>query len=165
MPFQNAVNRTPSPAVEGDFASDNPRNAMVAGDSALVTGSAGATVGRFAWADASGVVSNAKPGAGVARLGFLAREGQPLAFIQTWMAGSSLLIPAGLGVTLHTDADVWVRVTVAVATQGQKAFAKLTDGTIQPGAAGATISGFVETPWIFTSAAAIGELASIGLGG
>lgn len=165
MGFQNAVNTYPSPAVEGDFASDNPRQAMVAGDSQLVTKTGGATVGRFAWADGNGLVSNAKPGSGVARLGFLAREGQPLAFITTWLSGASLLIPAGQPVTLHTNADVWVRVTVANASIGQKAFASNTDGTIQPGAAGASISGYTETPWFFTSAGNIGELASISQGG
>ena len=164
--FQTQVNRFPSPAVEGDFASDNPRKAMVAGDSALVAGSTGVYVGRFAWADANGVVTNAKPGSGVARLGFMAREGQPLGLIPVMSTtGATLLAQAGREVTLHTDLDAWVRVTVGAATQGQKAFASTPDGTIQPGAAGATISGYEETPWFFTSAAAVGELASIGLGG
>ena len=60
---------------------------------------------------------------------------------------------------------MWVRVTVANASIGQKAFASNTDGTIQPGAAGASISGYTETPWFFTSAGNIGELASISQGG
>lgn len=165
MGFQTSVNQLPSPAVEGDFASDNPRQAMVAGDTQLMTTTGGLTLGRFAWADANGLVTNAKPGSGAARLGFAAREGQPLAFIQTWLAGASLLVPAGLGITLHTQADVWVRNTVASATVGQKAFASTTDGTVRPGAAGATIAGYVETPWFYTSAAAVGELASLSQGG
>ena len=163
--FQGSVNRFPSPGVEGDFASDNPRKAMVAGDSALVAGTGGVILGRFAWANDAGVVTNAKPGSGVARLGFAAREGQPGAFITTWMAGASMVLNQGNAITLHTDADVLARVTVANASTGQKAFASTTDGSIQPGAAGATIAGYVETPWYFLSDANVGELASIGLGG
>lgn len=159
--FQNAVNRFPAPAVEGDFASDNPRKTMWAGDSALVAGPNGVAVGRFAWADANGVVHNDKPVSGVARLGFVSREGQSGAFITTWMAGASLVINAGNPVTLHVDVDAFVRVTVANATYGQKAFASNTDGTVQPGAAGATIAGYTETPWIFVEPALIGALAPI----
>lgn len=166
MPFQTVVNQYPSPAVEGDFASDNPRKSMMAGDSALLTDSNGVYVGRFAWADDAGLVHNAKPGSGVARLGFVAREGNNVgALITAWLSGASLLVQPGQPITLHTDADVWVRVTVAAATTGEKAFASHTDGTIQPGAAGATIAGYDETPWYFTSDAPVGSLASLSLGG
>ena len=166
MPFQNVVNTYPSPAVEGDFASENPRKSMTVGDSALVTAAAGVTLGRFAWADATGQVRNTNTG-GTApyRLGFAARSGQPIAFINQWLVGSNLTVPEGLPIVLHTDADVWARVTVAAASIGQKAFASETDGTIQPGAAGATIAGYVETPWYFVSAAPVGSLAMLSQGG
>jgi len=162
--FQTQVNRFPGIGVAGDFASDNPRKAMVAGDSALVATSAGVTLGRFAWANAAGVVSNAKPGSGVARLGFAAREGQPGGFLTTGLVGASMVLNGGNAIVLHEDADVLVDVTVGAATIGLKAFASTTDGSVQPGAAGATISGYVETPWSFLSAAAVGEQAIIGIG-
>lgn len=166
MPFQSVVNQYPSPAVEGDFASDNPRKSLLAGDSALLTSADGVYVGRFAWADDTGLVYNAKPGAGVARLGFVAREGNSaFALLATWLSGASLLMNPGQPITLHTDADVWVRCTVAAATPGLKAFASHTDGTVQPGAAGAAIAGYDETPWFFTSDAPVGSLASLSLGG
>lgn len=162
--FQASVNAQPSPAVEGDFASDNPRFSMDAGPGGLVTDATlGTIVGRFAWADGNGVVTNAKPGSGVARLGFVAREGNFLALITTWLAESSLTIPPGMPITLHTDADVWARATVANGTVGQKAFAKNTDGTIQPAAAGATVSGYTETPWFLVTAGLIGELVKLSL--
>lgn len=166
MPFQNVVNTFPSPAVEGDFASENPRQSMVVGDSQLLVGVGGVTVGRFAWADANGFVTNAPTG-GTApyRMGFCARSGQNYAFFQTWLEGSTLLIPEGNVITLHTNADVWVRTTVAAAVVGKKAFASTTDGTIQPGTAGATIAGYVETPWYFVTAAPIGQLAMLSQGG
>ena len=163
--FQGSVNRYPAPAVAGDFASDNPRQAMVAGEAALVTGSDGVTLGLFAWADDAGVVTNAKPGSGVARLGFASREGQGAAFIATWLQGYSMLMPAGLGITLHTDADVWALNTVGAATTGQKVFASNTNGSIQPGTAGTPISGYTETNYFYLSDAAVGEIAMIGTGG
>lgn len=166
MGFQSTVNLTPSPAVEGDFASDNPRIAMNAGPGGLVSDATnGLYVGRFAWADGSGVAHNAKPGSGVARLGFAAREGQELAFITVWLGQSSLLIPGGMPVVLHQDADVWARVTVANGTVGQKAFASNTDGTMQPAAAGATVSGYTETPWYLVTAGNIGELVKLSIHG
>lgn len=153
--FQSVINQYPAPAVEGDFASANPNASLLAGEGALVTGTAGVTVGRFAWAVA-GVVSNA--GSGVPS-GFVHREGQ--ASIVTWLAESSMLIQAGREVTLMTRGDFWAR-TSTVATVGQKVFASLTTGQIQTGAAGATITGYIETPFVVGSAAAANELVMIG---
>jgi hypothetical protein len=151
----------------GDFASNNPRKSMWAGDSELVVGAVAVTMGRFAWANDAGVVTNAQPGSGVARLGFVATDGnQGLgALITTWLAGYGYQVLPGNGITLHVDADVLVQVTVANATRGQKAFASITDSTVQPGAAGAPISGYVETPWYFVSDATIGNVAAISVGG
>ncbi len=153
--FQSVINQYPAPAVEGDFASANPNASLLSGEGALVTGTAGVTVGRFAWAVA-GVVSNA--GSGVPS-GFVHREGQ--ASIVTWLAESSMLIQAGREVTLMTRGDFWAR-TSTVATVGQKVFASLTTGQIQTGAAGATITGYIETPFVVGSAAAANELVMIG---
>ena len=46
--------------------------------------------------------------------------------------------------------------TAGAATVGQKIFAKLSDGSVTTGAAGATISGYVETKFVVGSAAAAG---------
>lgn len=153
--FQSVINQYPAPAVEGDFASANPNASLLAGEGALVTGTSGVTVGRFAWAVA-GVVSNA--GSGVPS-GFVHREGQ--ASIVTWLAESSMLIQAGREITLMTRGDFWAR-TSTVATVGQKVFASLTTGQVQTGAAGATITGYIETPFVVGSAAAANELVMIG---
>lgn len=48
--FQNAINQYPAPGVEGGFASTNPHATFTAGEAALVAGTSGLTVGRFAWA-------------------------------------------------------------------------------------------------------------------
>lgn len=157
MGFQSVINQYPAPAVEGDFASANPYASVVAGDSALVAGASGVTVGRFAWATAAGVVSNVQTSG--APTGFVHRHQQ--AVITVWLGASSMLIPAGLQMGLMSAGDFWGRSTT-VATIGQKVFASITDGTIATGAAGATVTGFVETKFVVQSAAAAGELIKFG---
>lgn len=124
MSFQKTINQVLPPASEGDFASSNPRATMVVGDSALVTGSAGVTIGNFAWATAAGVVSNAW--AAACRIGFVHREFQAL--ITAFLAEASLVIPAGLPVTLFTNGDFWDRFAGGAAI-GQKVYAYYADGT------------------------------------
>ena len=157
MGFQTQVNVTPAPAVAGDFASSNPRAAVVAPESGFVAGASGVTVGRFAWIDTDGKTLN-NTGIG-APDGFIHREQQAL--ISTYLAESGNLIPVGFAVTLMRTGDYYATVTVASAEKGEKAFAKLSDGTMQPGAAGATISGFVETDFVISRPASVGEVAVI----
>lgn len=165
MSFQTQVQLQQAAAVAGDFASANPRASVVSHEGTLVAGASGVTVARFAWATAAGLVSNTavsgKP------TGFVHRR-QGSALITTYLGETSNLIPQGFEVTLMKTGDYWATMTVAPATIGNKAFASLTDGTIQPGAAGATISGYVETDFVITGfpvggTGAVGELAVISL--
>ena len=55
MGFQTQVQAQQAPAVAGDFASANPRAAVVSPEGGFVAGAAGVTVGRFAWIQADGV--------------------------------------------------------------------------------------------------------------
>lgn len=141
MTFQKTVNQQQAPAVAGDFASANAKMSAVAGPGQLVTGTGGANVAHFAWADSNGLVTNAGAGAPT---GFIHRDQQAL--ITTWLSDASLNIPQGMPVTLMTRGDFWVKTTTA-ASAGQKIFASLTDGSAQTGAAGATIAGYIETIW------------------
>ena len=152
--FQNAINQYPAPGVEGGFASTNPHATFTAGEAALVAGTNGLTVGRFAWA-VDNVASNAGTGA---PSGFVNRDGQ--ASITTWLGQASNLIQSGREVTLMVAGDFWARTSTA-ATRGQKIFASLTTGQVQTGAAGATISGYVETPFKAGSACEANELVKI----
>lgn len=136
--FQKRINQYPAPGVEGGFASTNPDATYVAGEAALVAGTNGVTIGRFAW-DVNGVASNAGTGA---PSGFVHRDGQ--AVITTWLGEASNVIQSGREVTLKTAGDYWARTSTA-ATRGQKIFASLTTGQVQTGAAGATIAGYAET--------------------
>ncbi|EOL9075546.1 hypothetical protein ACM92Y_002147 [Cronobacter malonaticus] len=152
--FQSVINQYPAPGVEGGFASTNPHATFLAGEAALVAGTNGVTIGRFAWA-VNGVANNTGSGA---PSGFVHRDGQ--AVITEWLGASSNVIQAGREVTLMVAGDFWAR-TATAAIRGQKIFAVLADGTIKTGAAGATISGAVETPFYAGSACDAGELVKI----
>ena len=159
--FQKTVNLQQAAAVAGDFASTNPCSSFVGHEGTLVANTAGVTVGRFAWAVA-GKVSNAGTGKPT---GFVARA-QGVALITTYLSEACMTIPKGFGVTLQVTGDYWAAVTVAQAAVGNKVFASLADGTIQPGAAGATIAGYIETDFFVTGfpvggTGAIGELVVI----
>ena len=153
--FQTSINQQQAPGIEGDFCSANPRASVVTGEGALIAGAAGVTVGRFAWADSSGVVLNTGVGAPT---GFVHREMQ--AVITVWLAESSMVIPGGRAMTLMRAGDFWGRFA-AGATAGQKVFASTTDGSLLSAAAGATVSGSVETSFFVRSTALSGEVAKI----
>ena len=159
MGFQTTVNLQQAPAVAGDFATANPRASFPAGEGQHVAGSAGVTVGRFAWIDAAtGLVYNAgfgKPD------GFIHREQQAL--ISVYPAEASNVVPQGFPVTVMRTGDYWATATVAAAVKGNKVFAKLSGGTVRAGAAGATIAGFIETDFVITQGCAQNELAVITL--
>lgn len=155
MGFQTQVNAQQAPAVAGDFASSNPRAAVVAPEGGFVAGAAGVTVGRFAWVQSDGkTVLNTGTGKPD---GFVHREQQ--AFITTYLAEASNVVPVGQPVTLMRTGDYFATATGNSAVKGEKAFAKLADGTVEFDAAGATVAGFIETDFVCTQAAGSGELA------
>lgn len=138
--FQTTVNATPAPAVAGDFASANPRATVPTSDRGFVAGSAGVTVGRFAWADDATNITVTNFGTG-APTGFVARSGQ-VGLITTWLAETSMVIPAGLPVTLHSAGDFWVKNDGSAAvTIGLKAYANYATGQITFAATGTPPSG------------------------
>jgi hypothetical protein len=148
MGFQKSVYTQPAPAVAGDFASANPRASVLAGPGGLVAGPNGLVVGRFAWLsyytvdpnDAPATANNTGSGA---IAGFVHRDQQAL--ITTYLAESSMLIPAGFPVTLMDAGDFWcINSGSGQALPGMKAYANYADGTItfaatgSPGTASAT---------------------------
>lgn len=126
--FQRSVNAQPAPAVEGDFASANPRRSMLAGPGELTAGALGVIVGRFGFARAStGVVQNASYGGGIPqRVGFIQRN-QP-AVITPWLGAATMTVQSGLELTLFDAGDFWARFA-AGATLGQKVWASIVDGS------------------------------------
>jgi hypothetical protein len=163
--LQKTVNSANAPAVEGDFASSNPRSWAIAGPGGLVAGAAGLIVGRFAFAAATPVDDDGTPttvtnaGAGLP-IGIVHREQQAL--IHAYLAEESMVIPKGFGVEVMTSGDLFVKNAGAVPTVvGMKVFADNATGEAKFGVGGATVNGTTETKWIARSVAAAGELVKI----
>src|SRR5581483_1233686 len=132
--FQTQVGVQPAPAVAGDFADCNPRVATLAGPGGLVAGSAGVTVGRFAWLsssqidpdNAAAIVNNFGSGS-VA--GLVPRRQQAL--ITTYLADASMVIPQGYELSLFSRGSFWVKNDgSSQALPGQKAYADLQTGKV-----------------------------------
>ena len=162
--FPNTVNLTQAPAVEGDIATLNPRHILPGAAGAWVAGSGGITIGRFAWGDLTStdsvLVNNANSGAPTCIVGRTFGATQ----ITTYLAETGQVISQGFPVsTPLIGGEVWVKNTnsSAASVVGQKAFAKLADGTVQFAAAGATVSNYVETKWYAATIGAAGELVKI----
>lgn len=132
--FQKTVNTDPAPAIEGDFASTNPRASILTmAGLGFFAGPAGVIVGRFARiVSSTGTVTNADPGV-TSRLGFVHRA-QP-ALITAWLGESTMTVPGGLEIILHDEGDFWCRFAGGAAI-GQKVFANYSDGTAVAGTAG-----------------------------
>lgn len=141
--FQTQVNLQPAPAVEGDFASANPRTSVLAGPGALVADVGGCVVGRFAWVDDTtyGLASNT--GYGLPD-GFVGRSMQAL--ITTFLAETSMVIPQGLMVTLFNEGEFWVKnAGTNIVTPNMKAYANNFNGSVTFGLTGAPPSDFSMT--------------------
>ncbi|NTA27406.1 structural cement protein Gp24 [Allorhizobium ampelinum] len=146
MSFPTTVNVQPSAAVAGDFASTNPRSSVQAGPGGLVAGSAGITVGRFAWittpydTNSAPTVAN-NFGFGVPA-GFVARGQQ--ATITTYLAESSMLIPAGYQVSLFSNGDFWVvNSGTAPVKFGDQVYISYANGTVSNAAISASVTGSI----------------------
>lgn len=128
MAFQTSVASQQAPGIEGGFFGDNPYFSLVTPDEAMwVAGSAGVTIGQFAWANtANGQVSSANPGVTTVRVGFVHRD-QP-SVIAGLLVGTSNLVVAGQTIDLLEDGPVWARFA-AGATIGQKVYASYADGS------------------------------------
>jgi len=139
-PFQTQVQYQPSPAVAGDFSDTNPRYFLDAGQFGLVSGPAGVTIGRFAWASQSAIDADNAPavvnsfGVG-APSGLVHREQQ--ADITTYLADATMVINPGFAMGLVTDANMWVKNEgSAQALVGQKAYADFATGKVSFAATG-----------------------------
>jgi hypothetical protein len=154
MSFQTAMQVDPALGVEGQQATDAP----VAIFSRLAV-TAGVTVGRFVWPYSTDPAQVQNSGSGTP-FGFAARD--ETGVITTYLAESAMLVPGGFPVQIAMQGEFFAK-TLTVTTYGQKVFASTTTGEVKTGAAGATISGYVETPWKVKSgvAAAIGDLIEI----
>jgi hypothetical protein len=168
--FQQTVNTQPSPAVEGDYASQNPRTSVLAGPGGLVAGPGGVTVGAFAWIEADGHTVQSFGTNNTAPDGFVHREQQAL--ITQFLGSFSMNVPEGFPITLDGEGDFWVRNQGPAAfTKGATVFASFATGlafTSAPagatatGSIGATFTATAGTPTTQLVVTAVTGLISIG---
>ena len=147
MPFQVATNYQPAVAVPGDFATAAPYASVPAVGGAFVSGPNGLTIGRFAWIDPSGTFAN-NYGTGAPN-GFVHRKQR--SYITTFLAESSMVVPAGMEIDLADSGDWWA-VSSTVTVIGQKVYANYATGAISTGAPGTPPTGGVVTASIAANA-------------
>jgi hypothetical protein len=161
MGFQTEVNLQQAPAVEGDFASANPRSTVLAGEGAFVAGIAGVIVGRFAWVDDDGITVHSYGTADRAPDGFVHREQQAL--ITEYLQEASMTVPEGFMVTLTNEGDFYAKVTGATAaTRHAPVYANFSTGEITIGSAatGASATGSIGS----TNTGSLGSTNTAALG-
>src|SRR5215469_5296460 len=167
MSFQKVVNVTQALAIEGDFASANPRFSVPSTEGGFRAGAGGVLIGRFGWVDVATNTLVLNSGTGLPT-GFIGRAGlSGLNFNYfTSVGAATFLIPGGFGVgNFFSGGTFWVvnRGTAAVAV-GQKAFTQnaatptATAGAIQFANTGTVIANWVETKWWAATTGAVNEL-------
>lgn len=150
--FQTKVNIYPAVGVPGAFASVNP---IVSTSLGRIAG-ADVPIGGFCWDDPSNEGEVLPSGTGKP-LGFVCRDViYPIASFDP----AQNFVPEGCTPCIMVEGDFYVQPEAAV-TKGQKVFANLTTGAVSGGAAGATVSGSVETDWAFATGAEAGGIAII----
>jgi hypothetical protein len=112
MGFQRSVKNQPAPAVEGDFASNNPIASLVPPlEGAYVVGDANVRIGYFAWGASDGKVYSsfvAATAAGGPIVGFVARVPNiPAAMITAFLGESIMTLQVGREVTLMSAGDYY----------------------------------------------------------
>lgn len=138
--FQTSTQTLAPPAVVGQRASQNPVAMYDAGPGALIAGSLGLTVGRAAWVDPNLMQVNNFGFGPIA--GMIANEVQGLNTVYLDPAG--LGIPAGFGVTVFTNIDLWVVNDGAVqALPGDTVYARFADGKLTTVAEDAEVTGSI----------------------
>lgn len=147
--FQNNVYVKQATGIPGAYATINPTVSTPLGYIAKVA----VPVGGFCWEDSTdaGLVNPSGEGA---PLGFVVRN------FSYSVTGDTNSIPAHGNVNVAVEGDFFVQPKSSV-TKGQKVFASLTDGSVSGGSAGATVSGSIETNWVFVTSAEEGDIAII----
>jgi hypothetical protein len=133
MGFQRVVNNEPAPAVEGDFASNNPMSSLIPPvPGAFVVGDANVRIGYFAWGSNTGKVYSSLAAAtadGGPVIGFVARQPNiPAAMITAFLGENIMTLQLGREVTLMSAGDFYANVPGATPSAVANIFALATTG-------------------------------------
>lgn len=150
--FQTSVQLYPAIGLPGGYAAVNP---IVSTPLGYMVKTA-VTCGCFCWEDTTDAGKVVPSGEG-APLGFVVRN--ITSMLNAGEVANNTMV-AGTNANIAVEGDFFVAPTADV-TKGQKVFASTTDGSVQGGTAGATVSGHVETEWVFATSAEAGEIAVI----
>ena len=126
MPFPTTVNSLQAPAVQGDFASQNPRASVLAGAGQLVVPPAPAVinVGHFTFVNlTTGAVTQAYTSG--QQIGFVGRHQSGL--VTAYLGENTLTVQPGFMLTLYDAGEFWCRFG-AGATPGQTVYADVNSG-------------------------------------
>ncbi|WP_227242414.1 structural cement protein Gp24 [Paraburkholderia caribensis] len=151
MSFQTSVQQQPEVGVAGSRASMNPISVI----SRIAQGTV--NIARFVWpgTDTDNQVQNTGSGK---PLGLAVRD--QLGILPNYLQEASMQVPGGFPVEVAEQGE-WFASSANAATLGQKVFATLADGTLQFGAAGATIAGAIETKFVVTRGGAANAVIKI----
>lgn len=117
MGFQTVVNAQPAPAVEGDFASQNPRHNVIGAAGQLVAPVGGLKVGHFFFINpATGLCSQSYNSGSYSQVAYLARNSQGL--ITQFLADSTEVVPQGFMVVGFDGGDFWAKFNGGIAAGG-----------------------------------------------
>lgn len=150
--FQKQINPCPAKGVPGDRAGLNPHVYTIGNPVA----EGPVNVGGFVWDGSES--GQAKSSGSGAPLGFVERV---LAYYDLTRDGSAgLTVPAGSALLVARRGDYYA-VAQTASTRGQKVFAVLNGGGLKTAAAGASVSGAVETGWTVLNGGAAGDIITI----
>ena len=159
--FQTRVNLYNPLGVEGDFASANPRaTALTPEGGALIAGSSGVTIGKFAWIEADGRSVTNSGQTSSQPDGFVHRDQQGL--LTQYLQAAGMLIPPGFAVTLMKRGDFLAKnAGPSSLVRGQALYASYLDGSV--GTAAGT-AGSVTATLGSTNTASLGSTNTAALG-
>ena len=159
--FQTRVNLYNPLGVEGDFASANPRaTALTPEGGALIAGSSGVTIGKFAWIEVDGRSVTNSGQTSSQPDGFVHRDQQGL--LTQYLQAAGMLIPPGFAVTLMKRGDFLAKnAGPSSLVRGQALYASYLDGSV--GTAAGT-AGSVTATLGSTNTASLGSTNTAALG-
>lgn len=143
--YQTQVYQNQAVAVEGDFATINPRFTVLAGPGGLIAGPT-CLVGRFGWLSYSGIdydsaqtIFTTVNGTG-APAGFVGRKYAP-GLITNYLSGSTMQVPIGFPMVAFSGGDFFVMNRGSTqALPGMKAYVNFADGSVTFQATGSAIN-------------------------